>query len=145
MVRTLEIYIPSNIYYSAGTYEICMLYREQVVWDGKTDLTPLTTRLSVTTANTITNPSTAEDAYASYRVWVGAAGTNYRIYVVVTAKVNLTQYKAELFNSTGQHPVWVGGNPYYGPALPAGWSDYFYWEPVAASEMPCRIVFTPLV
>ncbi len=86
----------------------------------------------------LNNPKTYENEYVKIELllknYTVDSNTYYNLTWNITAKVNLS-YTAELFNSSGEHPGWVGGNPYTCNNLPNGWWDSSYWQPIKPEEI----------
>ena len=97
-----------------------------------------------TTANTVGNEVVSEDAYARYVSWVEEVSGYYRVYFRIYAKpgVTINYAYAELFDNTGEHPDWVGNNPWEW-TTPYTYPDWAgaWWYPVRDDEMPVTIVF----
>ena len=73
------------------------------------------TLFQVHTSNDSSSPVTGEYSYARYELWSGPWDSYYKIEFRIYAKEGVTLHgaRAELFNSTLQHPAWVGGNPWH--------------------------------
>ena len=98
---------------------------------------------SVTTENTVGNEVTDEDSVAIYKIWVSRVGSNYKVWFRIYAKpgVTINYARAELFDKEGEHPDWVGGNPWEWttPYTYPNWSGA-EWQPVKESEFPVTVI-----
>ncbi len=96
--------------------------------------------------NDSSNPVVIEDKYAIYKAWESLDGSNYNITFQVYAKsgVTIKVVRAEIFNSDGEHPAWIGSWSIWHYTIPYTYPDYAgaYWTPVAPSEMPVTIIYT---
>ena len=97
--------------------------------------------------NNANNKVISEDQYALYESWNTLEVGGYKIWFRVYAKQDITidWVRAELFNSTGNHPEWVGGNPWFCSIwCPFTYPDYVgaEWYPVKSEEMPVFIIYT---
>ena len=81
----------------------------------------------------LNNPKTYENDYANITLWL-ENNSNYYLHWNLTAKINLS-YTAELFNASGEHPGWVGSNPYTCNNLPTGWYDSQSWSSIKSGEI----------
>ena len=102
--------------------------------------------VNVTLSNTEANKVVVDGDYAVLERWVIPDGSYWRVYINITAKVDLSWYREELFASDGEHPDWVGPWSVYeksgSPALPAGWWDSQYWTPIRSDEFPVYIIYS---
>ncbi len=104
----------------------------------------------VTTSNTESSKVVSEDEYARYETWCSDIGGLYKIYFRVYAEkgVTINAVRAEIFNCTGQHPVWIGEEwSVWWWTTPYTYPDYAgaEWFPVKSSEMPITVVYTVYV
>jgi len=99
----------------------------------------------VTIENDEGNKVVDEDDAAIYEVWVSPYGIYYNVTFMVWAKPGavINYVRAELFDNQGEHPDWVGGNPYE-------WTESFtypdwvgaWWVPVREDEFPVTVVIS---
>ncbi len=95
---------------------------------------------NVTISNDVNNKVVSEDNYAIYESYYDAAES--RLYFNITPLgVEISAARVELFNSTGQHPQYVSGNPWNYPS-PFIYSNYAYWQPVYVEDLPAIVVYT---
>jgi len=99
----------------------------------------------VTVDNTEDNKVTDEDDVAIYKLWVSSDEENYKVWFRVYAKLEVTinYVRAELFDNQGEHPDWVGGNPWE-RTTPYTYPDWAgaEWTPVREDEFPVTVVIT---
>ena len=101
----------------------------------------------VTESNDENHKVISEDIYAMYASWWSPYNSYLNITFEIYAKINIEieGARAELFNRTGLHPIWVGANPWHcGTWCPFTYPDKAgaWWVPVRSEEMPAFIVYT---
>ncbi len=101
--------------------------------------------MNVTPSNDVNNKVVYEDDYAKYKWWVSLEPSgNYKLWFRVYAKPGVTIQKVygELFASDGEHPDWVGSNPWTW-TTPYSYPDWAgaEWTPIKPSEFPVYVIF----